>query len=266
MKKPTTEKWKDVAEKFHSIWNFPNCLGAIDSKHVRIQCPPNSGSSFYNYKGFNSIVLQAVVDAEAKFLFVDIGDYGRNSDSGVFRNSNFGKLFFSQSLNIPPARHICTETEIQFPFVFVADEAYPISKNLMRPFPRKQLNNQKRIYNYRLSRARRIVECAFGMLTKKFRVLENVMLVSPEKATTITLACCILHNIVREKEGTLQDIHEELLQHEDENDATQHVDHGKSNTGLNVRNNFVTYFNSREGAVQWQARLAHINEIHNVEN
>ena len=143
--------------------------------------------------------------------------------------------------------------------MFVADEAYPISNNLMRPFPRKQLNNQKRIYNYRLSRARRIVECAFGMLTKKFRVLENVMLVGPEKATTITLACCILHNIVREKEGTLQDIHEELLQHEHGNDTTQHADRGKSNTGLNVRNNFLTYFNSSEGAVQWQARFAHIN-------
>jgi len=76
----------------------------------------------------------------------------------------------------------------------------------MRPFPRKNLTNEKRIYNYRLSRARRIVECAFGIVVKLFYVPENKMLVFPEKATIIVKACCLLHNIIMDREGVLSEI------------------------------------------------------------
>lgn len=69
----------------------------------------------------------------------------------------------------------------------------------MKPFARKQLTNSKRIYNYRQSRARRIVECAFGILTKRFNIFENKMLVNPEKATIITQAACVLHNLIIDK-------------------------------------------------------------------
>lgn len=98
----------------------------------------------------------------------------------------------NNKLLLPPPRQIHEEVEDEFPFVFVADEAYPLKKNLMKPFARKQLTNSKRIYNYRQSRARRIVECAFGILTKRFNVFENKMLVNPEKATTITQAACVV--------------------------------------------------------------------------
>ena len=60
----TTLDWRNIAEKFEGRWNFPNCIGTIDGKHVQIQCPPGSGSMFYNYKGTYSVVLMAVVDAE----------------------------------------------------------------------------------------------------------------------------------------------------------------------------------------------------------
>lgn len=81
---PTTEKWLRVAERFEELWNFPNCCGAVDGKHVRIEAPWNSGFVFYNYKNYHSIVLQAVVDAEGKFITVDVGEAGRKNDSGVF--------------------------------------------------------------------------------------------------------------------------------------------------------------------------------------
>jgi len=58
---PQTEaEWKQVAEDFWQQWDFPNCIGALDGKHVHIQPPPNSGSTDFNHKDFNSIVLLAL--------------------------------------------------------------------------------------------------------------------------------------------------------------------------------------------------------------
>ena len=69
---PTKESFKLIAEDFYSIWNLPNCLGLIDGKHIRVQCPKNSGSMYFNYKIFFSIVLQAVADAHYKFIRVSV--------------------------------------------------------------------------------------------------------------------------------------------------------------------------------------------------
>ncbi|XP_021356031.1 putative nuclease HARBI1 [Mizuhopecten yessoensis] len=82
----TQEAWKEVAEEFLTSWNFRNPLGAIDGKHVAIKCPRNSGSFYYNYKGFYSIILLAIVDAAYKFLCVDIWVNGSCSDGGVFKD------------------------------------------------------------------------------------------------------------------------------------------------------------------------------------
>lgn len=101
MPPPTQETWKRTSTRFKEIWHFPNCIGAIDGKHINIQCPINAGSNFYNYKGCHSVVLLAIVDADYKFITIDIGAYGRNSDGGIFSTSEMGKRFQNATFNVP---------------------------------------------------------------------------------------------------------------------------------------------------------------------
>ncbi|XP_003242769.1 uncharacterized protein LOC100572068 [Acyrthosiphon pisum] len=83
--------------------NFPHCLGPIDGKHIRIRKPSNTGSEYFNYKNYFSIVLMAVVDANYKFLVVDIGAYGKGSDSLVFQDGHFGQRLQRDELDLPQA-------------------------------------------------------------------------------------------------------------------------------------------------------------------
>lgn len=84
----TNEACHKLADKFRDRWNFPNVIGAVDGKHVRIQCPKNTGSKFFNYKKYFSIVLHAVAGPDYKFLFVDVGAFGSESDGGIFKDRN----------------------------------------------------------------------------------------------------------------------------------------------------------------------------------
>ncbi|XP_050517740.1 uncharacterized protein LOC126892283 [Diabrotica virgifera virgifera] len=85
----TNESWYFIAKQFNDKWNFPNCVGAMDGKHISIQAPINSGTDFFNYKSFFSIVLFAVVDANYNFIYANVGCQGRISDGGVFNDSYF---------------------------------------------------------------------------------------------------------------------------------------------------------------------------------
>jgi hypothetical protein len=66
----TRTSWSQIVNDFWDLWNFPNCIGAIDGKYVKVQAPPNSGSKFCNYKYSFSVVLLALVDARYKFTVV----------------------------------------------------------------------------------------------------------------------------------------------------------------------------------------------------
>lgn len=99
---PTEEVWKKSEIGFRELWNFPNCVGSIDGKHVRVKCPPKTGSSYFCYKNYFSIVLLGIVDPDYKFIVVDIGSYGRHSDSSIFENSSFYREFLQGKTILPP--------------------------------------------------------------------------------------------------------------------------------------------------------------------
>ena len=68
----TSKKWLQIAGQLKLKWNFDHCVGAIDGKHIIIQCPPRGGSMYFNYKKFHSIVLRAVVNASYEFIMLEI--------------------------------------------------------------------------------------------------------------------------------------------------------------------------------------------------
>ena len=190
------DDWKKISEGFYRQWNFPNCIGAIDGKHVVMQAPPSAGSMYYNYKQTHSIVLMAVCDAQYCFTLVDIGDNGRHSDGGVLSHSNFGQAMESGSLSIPePANLPGTTTTL--PYIFLGDAAFPLKTYMLRPYPGRFLEEDRHVFNYCLSQARRVIENTFGILTTKFRIFRRPIIAHPEKVTQITKAACALHNYLK---------------------------------------------------------------------
>ena len=94
----------------------------------------------------NSIVLMALVDANCRFIYVDIGCNGRVSDGGVWSNSRLSELCIDESnpLNIPPSKQL-PGRYIKIPYFIVADQAFPLKPYIMRPYPSRNLYNKKRI-------------------------------------------------------------------------------------------------------------------------
>lgn len=103
-------------------------IGALDGKHVVIQKPKRSGSLYYNYKGTFSIVLMALLDADCKFIYFDVGCNGRISDAGVFRNCSLSRALESNSFNLPGPEPL-PGRNMDVPYVIVADDAFPLSPN-----------------------------------------------------------------------------------------------------------------------------------------
>ncbi|GBM86547.1 hypothetical protein AVEN_204526-1 [Araneus ventricosus] len=180
---------------------FPHCTGAMDGKHVEIECPPNSVSDFINYKGFFSIVLLALVFANYNFLFVDIGCQGRISDGGVFKDTKLHTLLNSKRLGLPPIASL-QNSNFLAPYVIVSYDAFALNENIMKPYSHQSNEVQKRIFNYRLSRARRVVENVFGICSSTFRILRKPMLLHPKKAAIVTMTVTLLHNFLRASESS----------------------------------------------------------------
>lgn len=249
MPEKTEETWRQIANKFATVTHFPNCLGAIDGKHIRIQKPYCTGSEFMNYKNFFSVVLMAVVDADYCFTSIDIGSYGSASDSHIFQKSNFGQRLSQGQLNIPPDQTLPNdETGLPMPFVFVADEAFALTDHVQRPFGRRNLSIDRKIYNYRLTRARRMVECTFGIMANKWRILHRALDVNLKFCDAIIQACCILHNFVRQRDG----VRFEDMLYECSLTEISHTNVRGSHIGTTTRGYFVKYFTSPQGSIPWQ--------------
>uniref|UniRef100_A0A8C5QCP6 DDE Tnp4 domain-containing protein n=1 Tax=Leptobrachium leishanense TaxID=445787 RepID=A0A8C5QCP6_9ANUR len=197
---PTGDAWSDIAAGFQSGTDFPNCLGAIDGKRIRIAKPERIESLGANSKHVNSIGLLAVADSRNRFMYVDVGSFSNDSDSNIFQDSSLLEQIQSRHLQIPQPKKL-PGSDTTVPFAFVGDEAFGLYTNLLRPYAGSNLSVEKRVFNYRLSRARRCADCTFAVLTSTWRIFHRPLDVGIDFAVDIVKCCCVLHNFVRDRHG-----------------------------------------------------------------
>nr|XP_023011716.1 uncharacterized protein LOC111502002 isoform X2 [Leptinotarsa decemlineata] len=178
---PTREQFKHIADRFELLWNLPNCIGALDGKHIRIEKFPNT------------------------------------------------------------------------------DEAFPLSRNLLRPYSSRPLDNVKRIFNYRLNRGSKTIECEFGMAAEKFAVLNGpIRCRDPTTVNNIIRAPSILHNFVRKGEGIQYYPQGEIYEivEKPNNIETQDLVIHEASSVTNLRNYLANYFLSPRTCLPWQWKFA----------
>ncbi|XP_054763663.2 uncharacterized protein LOC129270291 [Lytechinus pictus] len=269
MKCPTTpNEWRAISDQFMEKWNFPHTCGALDGKHVSCKCPPNSGSLYYNYKGFYSVVLMALVDADYRFIWVDIGGMGSASDAQIYNASELRECVEDGSLGLPDPDPLPNDNQ-DGPYFFVGDDAFALRPNMMKPYSLRGMTQSERIFNYRLSQARRVVENAFGILSNRFQVLLTTMQQQPATVKLIVTACIILHNLMRTRYPGMQNQQldrAENLGHDYVPGAWRSclnmqdtISVAGSNTssreGKRQRNLIKHWVNSEAGAVPWQDKM-----------
>lgn len=272
----STAEWKTIALNFQERWNFPHCLGAVDGKHVQITAPAGSGSYYFNYKKTFSIVLMGIANANYEFIYCDVGTNGRVSDGGVIDNTKFMKSLVAKKLNLP-APQVIVPNEPPLNYVFVGDEAFAMRPDFLKPYNQRELNYQKRIFNYRLSRARRIIENNFGILANRFRIFHTCINLKIDNIDKVVLACCALHNFLRRNLTNsytptdvfdFEDISTGVitpgLRTQPENLLNLAGSHNRHHSAEanDVRKHFENYFNN-SGSVPWQHKMISNNKNFN---
>lgn len=152
------------------------------------------------------------------------------------------------------------------PYVFLGDEAFSLREDFLKPFSQTELNVERKIFNYRLSRARRVIENVFGILSNRFRIFHSSINLKLENTEKVVMAWCVLHNFLCKKRQHNYTSACSLDQENFENGTIELGDRPLPNTLIdleighnrnsqqkakNVRQSFVDYL-CTEGQVNWQ--------------
>lgn len=190
---PTGVHLQEIVDGFNSKWGFPQCVGAIDGTHIPIIAPKQNALDYYNRKGHHSVVMQAMVSSNYTFMDVYVGWPGSVHDARVLTNS---KLFREAEAGTLLPEIKKSIRGIDVPLLILGDPAYPLLPWLMKPYTDNgRLNAKQWRFNYQLSRARMVVECAFGRLKGRWRSLLKRNDTSIQFLPNYVAACCVLHNI-----------------------------------------------------------------------
>lgn len=205
-----------------------------------------------------------ITDADYKLLYVDVGRNGRFSDGGVFNRCTFGEALMTKQLCLPPPK-VLPGRNIPVPYLLVADDAFAMRPNVMKPYAQRGLTMLHRVFNYRLSRARRVIENVFGIMSARFRVLRKPIHLDAEKTKKVVLACCVLHNYLMTTNRPQYAPSTSFDQYDAEGNVTSQGDwrsesrmmlpleaaRDRSDDAKAIQEEFAAYF-ADEGEVEWQ--------------
>ncbi|VDL76105.1 unnamed protein product [Nippostrongylus brasiliensis] len=191
----TFQTWLYALDDFSTRWDYPAAMGALDGKRIACVCPNRSGSRFFNYKNFYSLVLLALVDANYKCVLYDLGAPGRSSDAGIFMTSSMKTLLEESEDDFPSDVNL--EGLGTVPCHFLVDQGFRLTTRFMRPYPNAEAasDSRKRYFNYKMNSARRVVENYFGILAGRFRLLLRRVHGTPEKIKDIVLSLMVTFDI-----------------------------------------------------------------------
>jgi hypothetical protein len=195
-------------QDFLHMANFPNVIACVDCTHCRIVAPADHEHEYVNRKGFHSINVQIMCDANMRIVNIVVQWPGSTHDARILRQSNVYQGFENGEVN----------------GLVLGDSAYPLKPWLMTPIliPRTEL---ERRYNHAHTHTRCIVERCIGLAKRRFYCLGSILRLSPERACTVITACLILHNFCLRKGIPAPD--------EGEDDEDQENDDNEPQNGLN---------------------------------
>ncbi|XP_072377722.1 uncharacterized protein [Diabrotica undecimpunctata] len=204
------------------------------------------------------IVVLAIVDSNSKFITVDVGSYGKEGDSSIFKKSVMGKNIMDNKFNFLEPQCLPV-TDVKLGYYLIGDEAFGLDTAMMKPYTKRDAKNDlsKQVFNYRLCRGRRVSENAFRLLAQVFRIFYTPIAIAPETCDDLILVSCCLPNLLRE--GFLEESGKSVYRL-NSSDVTSHPNMqslihtgGYTNkTGFTVRDELRKYFTSEAGKVSWQ--------------
>lgn len=191
---PIENRLQLIMAQFREFSGLPGVVGAIDGTHFHIRKPNDSPADYFYFKsGGFTMQCQALVDRDKKFLDISVGMPGSTNDARQLRRSMLYRRATTTNL-FDPADSIEGFT----PYL-VGDKGYPILPWLITPYrdlPNGRRSVQESLFNRKLSRARSVVENAFGILKQSFRELHSASDLHVTLLPDVVVCCCILHNLL----------------------------------------------------------------------
>ena len=178
-------------DAFEEKIGFPQVLGCIDGTHIPIKCTTEKGHEYFCYKMRYSINVQGICDEICLFLDVDASWPGSTHGAKVYKNSIINNMF--QSNTFPGESRILVENLDNVPPLLIGDPAYPLLPNVMKEYS-SCFSNDEVLFNEMLRSTRNQIECAFGRLKARWRILMRPIDIDIQHVPSLIHTCFILHN------------------------------------------------------------------------
>lgn len=178
---PSVEDQHITRIKVNSRFKFPNCVGFIDSFHLKV-VPKR-----YKKHKPETVLVQGVCDESFKFIDIHVGEIGTTKKSRVFKESTLSHQL---------------KNFIDFDNHILGSSEFKLKKNLITPFTSEEiLTREEMKFNEIHWRTRSYIGHAFELLKEKFRKLNNIDFIKPTSVNILIYSACVLHNYILMHDG-----------------------------------------------------------------